>query len=223
MILTNDGDLRNSRAFTLKQILLCVCVSYFFFLCVLMFVFLFVCMSVCVRVHSVGVVTTFAHVCVYCGCVCVLSSKRLCVSYYFTGFLFATFVPTSAESTDESFLRALALNADPLFVFFRSLVLCGSVCRQPRSVEFVVLEAVVLFAVRDELFLVNGLIILIPSLYPRFLHGIQYSSIITASPVRAVVVAVPSVRPLHTPADGLRRRWRHQLLWLCDRIARIPP
>lgn len=98
-----------------------------------------------------------------------------------------------------------------------------------RSVELVVLEAVVLLAVRDELFLVHRFLILIPSLYPRFLHGIQYSSIITASPVRAVVVAVPPIgrSPLPggghlRPADRLRRRWRHQLLWLCDRIARIP-
>lgn len=41
---------------------------------------------------------------------------------------------TSAESTDESFLRALALNADSLFVSysFTSLV-CGSVCRHNRA------------------------------------------------------------------------------------------
>lgn len=41
-----------------------------------------------------------------------------------------------------------------------------------RSVELVVLEAVVLFTVWDELFLVHRFLILIPSLYPRFLHGI---------------------------------------------------
>lgn len=143
---------------------------------------------------------------------------RLLVLFYVRSY---KYLP-SILYTDESFPREQWKRVLVCLCVYVFVLVCVRIANRA-SVELVVLEAVVLFAVWDELLLVYRFIILIPSLYPRFLHGVQYSSIITASPVRAVVVAVPSVRSLHTSADRLRRRWRHQLLWLCDRIAGIPP